>query len=131
MVIVDTSVWIDIVNGVRNPHTDWYLLHSPLQRLGLTDLILTEVLQGTSNTAEFDRIHHLLNNFVIFHPEDSSLALQAARNYQLLRGRGITIRKTIDCLIATFCIESGHALLHRDRDFDYFEQYLGLKTIKP
>ncbi len=94
MVIVDTTVWIDYLTGVRNAETDWLDRALDRQRLGLTDLILCEVLQG-------------------------------------IRQRGYTVRKTIDCWIATFCIRERHSLLHRDRDFDPFESEMGLTVVRP
>ena len=131
MVIIDTSVWIDISNGVDTPQTNWYLRESRAEPLGLTELILAEVLQGTSSPLEFKRTHALLQAFEVFECANAALAVESARNYQLLRSNGITVRKTIDCFIATFCMLRGFELLHHDRDFDHFEQHLGLKVIRP
>ena len=131
MVIVDTTVWIDYLGGVVNNETAWLDHALPRERLGLTDLILCEVLQGVRDDAAFESVRADLIRFQIFATGGSDLAITAAQNYRTLRRRGFTIRKTIDCWIATFCLLSGHALLHRDRDFDVFENVLGLQVIHP
>jgi|SRR5580700_6603031 predicted nucleic acid-binding protein len=131
MVIVDSSVWIDYLNGTVNSQTEWLDRESLRQRIGLTDLILCEVLQGLRSDAQFRQVHGYLLNFQIFVAGSIHLATATAQNYRLLRKRGITVRKPIDCLIATFCIAEDHELLHRDRDFDAFAQHLGLKVVDP
>jgi predicted nucleic acid-binding protein len=130
MVIVDTTVWIDYLRGVENPETLWLDRELPRQRLGLTALILCEVLQGAQGLREFDRARRELLRFEIFPAGGVDLAIAAAQNYRRLRERGYTVRKTIDCLIATFCLQGGHRLLHRDRDFDCFERELGLTVVR-
>ena len=102
-----------------------------LQEVGLTDLSLCEVLQGVRHDADFRRTHLRLTNLPILNCGGEELAVASSQNYRLLRARGFTVRKTIDCVIATFCIEHGHVLLHRDRDFDPFEVHLGLRVIHP
>lgn len=129
MILVDTTVWIDYFGGTANPHTDWLDREVGRQRLALTDLILCEILQGIRDDATFKRVHRDLSRFEIFDTGGTGLA--AARNYRFLRARGHTVRKTIDCLIATFCLEAGHTLLHRDRDFDAFENELRLRVLHP
>lgn len=131
MIIVDTTVWIDYLGGVVNAHTAWLDLELGRQRLGLTDLILCEVLQGIRPDAAFVRVRRELSKLELFSTGGERLAVESARNYRFLRARGHTIRKTIDCLIATFCLVEGHSLLHRDRDFDAFERHLGLPVILP
>lgn len=131
MVIVDSSVWIDYIEARRNSHTEWLKRELPRQRVGLTDLVLCEILQGIGTDELAERVRHQLSAMYLFLGCHEQLAISAARNYRSLRGQGITVRKTIDCLIATFCIENGHSLLHRDRDFDAFEKHLGLKVIHP
>jgi hypothetical protein len=132
MVIVDTTVWIDYLRGVMNPQTDWLDRQMPGQRIGLTDLILCEVLQGIREPKAFSQIRdELPRRFCVFETGGKDLAIAAAQNYRTLRERGDTVRKTIDCLIATFCIEAGHELLHRDRDFDAFERTLALQVVHP
>ncbi len=131
MVIVDSSVWIDYFADVRNRQTDWLDRQLGFTSVGLTDLIFCEVLQGVRDEFTFAQVRRELLNFQIMDAGGSHLAVAAARNYRILRQKGSTVRKTIDCLIATFCIESGHELLHRDRDFDPFEKYLGLRVVHP
>jgi predicted nucleic acid-binding protein len=130
VIIVDSTVWIDYLRGSINPHTEW-LDREIQQPLGLTDLILCEVLQGIRNDTAFRRVRRNLSRFTIFPTVGEDLAVAAAQNYRALRERGHTVRKTIDCLIATFCLAGGHSLLHRDRDLDAFEQHLGLIVIHP
>lgn len=129
MILVDTSVWIDYL---RNTST------APVTRLrGLIgqeellvgDLILCEVLQGVGSTAQARRIEAALREFELVSLSDPDLAVAAAENYRLLRGRGITVRTTVDVLIGTFCIERGHSLLHADRDFEPMERFLGLQSV--
>ena len=131
MVIVDTTVWIDYLGGVRNAEADWLDRELDRQRLGLTDLILCEVLQGIRDDIAFGRVLREFRRFEIFTTGGEELAVASARNYRTLRQRGHTVRKTIDCWIATFCIREKHSLLHRDRDFDPFETLLGLAVIRP
>jgi predicted nucleic acid-binding protein len=100
------------------------------QRLGLTDLILCEILQGIQSDREFTQVQRDLVRLEIFSSGGEEMAIAAARNYRTLRKRG-TVRKTIDCLIATFCLQAGHSLLHCDHDFDPFEKYLALQVVHP
>jgi len=129
MVIVDTTVWIDYLAGNSNPETEWLDREMPLQRIGLTDMILCEVLQGIRDTSAFRRIRDQLLVFDVFPTGGAENAIAAAANYRTLRQHGYTVRKTIDCWIATFCLTSGNQLLHRDRDFDPFERVLGLQVV--
>jgi predicted nucleic acid-binding protein len=131
MVIVDTTVWIDYLRGADNPESLWLDRELPRQRFGLTDLILCEVLQGIRDPALFTQVRDELLAFHIFETGGKDLAVASALNYRILREKGYTVRRTIDCLIATFCIESGHELLHRDRDFEPFEKVLGLRVVHP
>jgi predicted nucleic acid-binding protein len=129
VVIVDTTVWIDYFQGTRNPETDWLEAELDRQRLGLTDIILCEVLQGVRDESTAIDVERRLLKLEVFESGGVDLAREAARNYRLLRSRGHTVRKTIDCLIATFCIRGEHSLLHRDRDFDPFEMFLSLSVV--
>jgi predicted nucleic acid-binding protein len=129
VVIVDTTVWVDYFRGIRNPETDWLDTELDRQRLGLTDIILCEVLQGVQDDSAAADVERRLRTLEVFETGGVDLATAAARNYRVLRARGHTVRKTIDCLIATFCIRSGYSLLHRDRDFDPFETHLELSVI--
>jgi hypothetical protein len=130
MWIVDSSVWIDYFRGTITPQTD--LLHSALGRreLGIGDIILCEVLQGFPAQRDYARARTALLQFPVFPLGGMDVALQCAENYRTLRRHGVTIRKTIDCLIATFVIARGFSLLHNDRDFAHFEQYLGLTVVR-
>jgi predicted nucleic acid-binding protein len=131
LVIVDTTVWIDYLANRQNPETEWLDRELVNGRIGLTSLILCEVLQGIADESEFRTTHTQLRFFFVFETGTEALAVASARNFRLLRRHGHTVRKTIDCLIATFCIEARHELLHRDRDFDAFEKFLGLAVIHP
>lgn len=131
MVIVDTTVWVDYFRGVRTRETDWLDSELDRQRLGITDIVLCEVLQGVRNEAEATDVERQMLKLEVFHTGGIDLAREAARNYRTLRSRGHTVRKTIDCLTATFCIREQHSLLHRDRDFDPFETLLDLSVVHP
>jgi predicted nucleic acid-binding protein len=131
MIIVDTTVWIDYLNGAKTPQTDWLDTEIERQRLGLTDLILCEILQGVKNEEQATETQRELLKFEVMPMSGIDLAVVAAQNYRKLRARGRTVRKTVDCLIATFCLTHGHALLHNDRDFDPFEEILDLRVIHP
>ena len=130
MVIVDTSVWIHFLAGRSNVETEWLARELVQQRMGLTDLILCEVLQGVRGERAFAEVQEQLLEFEVFDSGGAEVAVAAARNYRSLREQGLTVRTTIDCLIATFCLENGHSLLHRDRDFDVFEKRLGLRVVR-
>ncbi len=131
MLLVDSSVWIDYFNGVINAQTE-YLDHI-LDKVPILvgDLILAEVLQGFQRDQDFVRARSLLLRFTRAEMVSTELALQSAENYRSLRKQGITVRKTIDSLIATYCMEHGHQLLHNDHDYDAYEKYLGLSVIHP
>ena len=129
--IVDTTVWVDYLRGVRNAETDWLNAELDRQRLGLTDIILCEVLEGVRDDVIAKEVETALTKCEVFDTGGVALAREAARNYRALRSRGHTVRKTIDCLIATFCLRGQHSLLHKDRDFDPFEKLLGLSVINP
>ncbi len=131
MVIIHTTVWIDYLRGLPNKETDYFDHELGRQRFALTDLILWETLQGIGDDKEFTRVLRQLRKFEVLETGGEELAIAAARNFRILRQRGHTVRKTIDCLIATFCLRHGHSLLHRDRDYDPFEDLLGLAVIHP
>jgi predicted nucleic acid-binding protein len=131
MLIVDTTVWIDYFRGTTNAATDWLNREVARQRLALIDVILCEVLQGIRDPREFARTRDQLLKLNIFPSGGANFAIAVAENYRFLRQRGYTVRKTIDCWIATFCIEGSHQLLHTDRDFEPFEESLGLQVIHP
>lgn len=127
MILVDSSVWIDYFRSAETPQVallDSLLGHSPL---AVGDLIAAEVLQGIDDEQQFKRVRKILDAFEHLDLAGYDLAVKASENYRALRAMGITIRKTIDTLIATRCLEDGLTLLHADRDFLPFGQYLGLK----
>jgi predicted nucleic acid-binding protein len=130
LVIVDTSVWIDFLNGVTNPESEWLDLNLDRVRIGLTTMVLAEVLQGLRDDREASLVQTQLLEFEIIDLLDAALAVEAAHYYRQLRAAGHTVRTTIDVLTATYCIREGHSLLHRDRDFDIFEEKLGLRVIR-
>jgi predicted nucleic acid-binding protein len=131
MVIVETTVLVDLFNGTSTPQTEWMMRFSNTVEIGLTDLILCEVLQGIGDEFRFAKVRRALLELPILPNGGTAIALAAAINYRSLRKRGITVRKTVDSLIATFCIENGHQLLQNDRDYVPFEEHLGLKLIRP
>jgi predicted nucleic acid-binding protein len=131
MVIIDTTAWIDFFKDRTTPQTDWLETEMSRQRLGIADIILCEVLQGISEEAEAKSVLDGMERFEVFPTGGARMAVEVARNYRTLRRLGITVRKTIDCWIATFCILEGHSLLHSDRDFDPFERHLGLAVVHP
>jgi predicted nucleic acid-binding protein len=129
MILADASVWIDHLNGtVSDPVRRLRELMSSDPVL-MGDLILCEILQGLRSEPEARLVERALRRYETVALCDPDLAVRVAANYRLLRSRGITIRKTIDLIIGTFCIERGHVLLHSDRDFEPMERYLGLRTV--
>ena len=128
MILVDSSVWIDYFRGRPTHQTDRLDALLGREPLAIGDIILTEVLQGFGRQREFDAALTLLDTFEVIEIAGRDIAVQAARNFRTLRERGVTVRKTIDALIATRCIESGHALLFSDRDFEPFVEHLGLAS---
>ena len=128
MIVVDSSVWVDFFRGVTTPQTERLddLLGS--EPLAVGDLILAEVLQGFSLERDFNQARRLFSALDVITLGGEEIAVQAARNYRALRAQGVTIRKTIDTIIATRCIEDDHVLLYSDRDFDPFVEQLGLRS---
>jgi len=129
LIFVDSSVWIDFLNARQTVETTLLRrLDAGKHVVVIGDLVLAEVLQGTRSQRAFDGALALFAGMTRMTVSDHEVAIQAARNYRTLRGQGVTIRKTIDVLIATRCILDGVALLYRDRDFDPFVQHLGLRS---
>ena len=128
MVIADTSVWVDFLRGVRAAHCDRMADLLEDQSIALCDRVLQEVLQGVRNDREFRMVSTRLLALPCFNLGGHALALAAARNYRRMRRLSVTPRSATDVLIATFCIEEGHELLHNDRDFDFMARHLGLKV---
>lgn len=129
MILVDSSVWIDYFRGTATPQVERLDALLGTEPLAIGDLILAEVLQGFVSERDFNEARKVLDAFTLVELGGKDIAVQAARNFRLLRGLGITVRKTIDTLIATRCIESGYTLLHSDRDFDAFVEHLGLRVV--
>jgi predicted nucleic acid-binding protein len=129
LILVDSSVWIDYFRGTISAQTeklDGLLGHEPL---AIGDLILTEVLQGFDNGRDFHAARRVLTSLMVVEIGGLEIAVQAAKNFRALGRLGVTVRKTIDIVIATRCIESGYDLLHSDRDFDPFAKHLGLRVV--
>ena len=127
MVLVDSSVWVDYFNGRITRETDTLDSLLGSEPVAIGDLILAEVLQGFRGDADYVAAKALLASLTIYDLLGASLAIKTADNYRALRKRGITVRKTVDAIIATFCIERRIPLLYSDRDFDPFVKHLALK----
>jgi predicted nucleic acid-binding protein len=129
MILVDSSVLIDYFNGKDNWQVEKLdeILGKEIVVIG--DYILVEVLQGFRNDKDYDIASKVLNTFPCFNMCGEEIAIKSAENYRILRKKGITIRKTIDVIICTFCIENELLLLHNDKDFLPLEKHLGLKTV--
>lgn len=130
MIMVDSSVWVDYFRESMTPQAkklDYLLASEPL---AVGDLILIEVLQGIAGERDFNRTRKMLTALTVVELGGAEIAVQAARNFRTLRSLGVTVRKTIDTVIATRCIESGYDLLHSDRDFDPFAEHLGLRVVR-
>jgi predicted nucleic acid-binding protein len=126
VILVDSSVWVDYFRGQRSAQTDRLDELLSQQPILIGDIILTEVLQGFTSDSDFSKALRMLGALELIEIGGRDVGIQAARNYRLLRARGITVRKTIDTLIATRCIEDGIPLLFSDRDFQPFVDHLGL-----
>jgi predicted nucleic acid-binding protein len=116
---------------MAHPETEWLDREIEREKIGLTELILCEVLQGVRSDREFTSLRKQLLEFAVFSSGGLEMAVEAAENFRELQRRGFTVRKTIDCWIATFCIREGYGLLHRDRDYGMFERVLVLRVIRP
>jgi hypothetical protein len=128
VILVDSSVWVDYFRGNPTPQAERLDELLEKEPVAIGDLILTEVLQGFRVEKDFNQARKLLTSLTVVDLCGHDIAIQAARNYRKLRALGVTIRKTIDTVIATRCIESGFTLLHSDRDFDPFVVHLGLRS---
>ena len=131
MVLVDTSVWIDYFNGSINRHTEYLDELLGLEPISVGDLILAEVLQGFRTDKGYRTARSLFAELSVHEMVGRERAVRAADNHRILRAKGITVRKTIDTLIATFCIDHDFPLLFTDRDFQPFVEHLGLRTALP
>jgi len=131
VILVDSSVWVDYFRGTTTPQAEKLDLLLGNEPIATCDLILTEVLQGFVSDRDFNQAKKLMTSLVIVDLAGQTMAIQAAKNFRALRALGITVRKTIDTVIATRCIESGLPLLYSDRDFDPFVEHLGLWSALP
>jgi predicted nucleic acid-binding protein len=130
MIVVDSSIWIGQLRRSRSDKIETLeSIRNPATSILVGDLVLLEVLQGARNDRHAAEIESELRVFRIERMLDDGIAAKAAANYRALRDRGITVRKTIDLIIATFCVERGHSLLHDDRDFDPVAAHLGLRVV--
>ncbi len=129
MILVDSSVWVDFFRNQPTAQAQWLDKNLGVEGLVVGDLILAEVLQGFKDDRGFNEARRLLGRLEQVTLGGEELAVEAARNFRNLRGRGITVRGTIDVIIATRCLVDGLRLLHSDRDFDAFEAHLGLQVV--
>ena len=129
MILVDSSTWIDYFRGTITPQSDMLDMLLRQEPLAVGDLILMEVLQGFTDDSGFNEARRVLTSLTVVELGGQKIAIQAAKNFRLLRNLGVTVRKTIDTVIATKCIENGYHLLHNDRDFDPFAKHLGLRVV--
>jgi predicted nucleic acid-binding protein len=127
VIFVDSSVWVDYFNGNQTPETD--RLDSLLGTFPLCvgDIVLTEVLQGFRSDRDFRTAKELLTSLTVVNILNTSITVKSAENFRKLRKKGITVRKTIDVVIATYCIENDIPLLYSDRDFLPFQKHLKLR----
>lgn len=130
MIVVDSSVWIDFLKGLSASHVRRLRSALGTEEIVVGDLMLCEVLQGLDSEREARDVEALLRRFEIAPMGGDAIAVTAARNYRSLRGRGITVRRTIDLLIGTWCIERGAPLLHNDNDFRPMARHLGLIEVQ-
>lgn len=131
MILVDSSVWIDYFRGTATPQAERLDSLLGVEPIATGDLILTEVLQGFVSDRDFNQAKKLMTSLVVLDLAGQRMAIQAAKNFRTLRSLGVTVRKTIDTVIATCCIENGLPLLYSDRDFDPFVEHLGLRSALP
>lgn len=128
MIVVDSSVWIDYFNGVESSTTERLDALLGVEPLAVGDLILAEVLQGFRSDAHYRTAKQLMTSLTVLDMLGQKMALRSADNYRVLRARGITVRRTVDVIIATYCIEHQRPLLFADKDFLPFVQHLGLRA---
>lgn len=131
MILVDTSVWVDFLRGVNSPQRR--MLHRLIEDeedISITEIILTEILQGIKEDKDFQTMQNYLLEFPIYKPRGTETYLNAARIYRDCRKTGKTVRKTVDCIIAAICMENNLTLFHKDIDFDRIEACAGLRVLK-
>jgi len=128
MIVADTSVWIDYVKGIIAPHTDLLDYELLNDRIVTGDIIIAEFLQGFRDDKDYEKARQIMDSLVYYDFLGYKNAYKTAENYRTLRKHGITVRKTVDVIIATFCIENDFELIHNDHDFDPMESILGLRV---
>jgi predicted nucleic acid-binding protein len=131
LILADSSVWIDYFNNVINWQTDKLDAIIGIEPVIITDHILLEVLRGFRNEKDYSSAKYYLDRFPCYNTIDKELAIKCVENYRFLRKMGITVKSTVDLIIATYCIENNLILLHNDHDYDPLEELLGLKVIHP
>ena len=129
MILVDSSVWIDFFRNRPSVQAEWLDKNLGIESLVVGDLILAEVLRGFKDVRGFNEARRMLARLSQVTLGGEDIAVEAARNYRKLRARGVTVRGTVDVIIATRCLSEGFRLLHSDRDFDAFEEHLGLQVV--
>jgi predicted nucleic acid-binding protein len=129
VIVVDTSIWIDFLNGRKLAHVERLRVALGVEEIAIGDLMLCEVLQGLDGEREAREVEAMLRRFEVVPMAGAAIAITAARNYRTLRRLGVTVRKTIDLLIGTWCIENRMALLHNDSDFRPMARHLGLVQV--
>jgi predicted nucleic acid-binding protein len=129
MIVVDTSIWIDYLRGSHYQKIDRLEEILDTDRIIIGDLIITELMQGFRFKKDLNKIEMLIDSLEYRDMLGKNIATKSAHNYRELKKKGFTVRKTIDVMIGTFCIENKFGLLHNDRDFDPMENLLGLRSI--
>ena len=129
MILVDSSVWLDFFRNTPTPEGEWLDRNLGIECFVVGDLILAEVLQGFKDERGFNEARRLLGRLEQVTLGGEELAVRAVRNYRKLRTLGVTVRCTVDVIIATRCLTDGFSLVHSDRDFDAFQQYLSLRVV--
>ena len=130
VILVDSSVWVDYFRGARSAQANQLDALLGSEPLAVGDLILAEVLQGLRKDRDFAQARRLLTSLDVLTMGGVEIALQAAANHRALRALGVTARKTVDTVIATWCIVHDCSLLHSDSNFDAFEKHLGLRCVR-
>jgi len=131
LILVDSSVWIDYFNNVINWQTDKLDSSIGIEQVIITDHILLEVLRGFRNEKDYNAAKYYLDKFPCYDTMDKELAIKCVENYRYLRKTGVTVKSTVDLIIATYCIENNILLLHNDHDYDPIEEHLKLKVLHP
>jgi len=130
LILADTSAWIDYLRGVDAPHVEFLDCALRSERVAIGDLIIAEFLQGFREGSDLAAARRIVDSLEYFDMVGRDIAERAAANYRLLMTGGVTVRKTVDVIIATFCVQRGMALIHNDRDFDPMEARLGLRVVR-